>query len=184
MADLSIESVNPRTFLEQKVKEILDIFNKDTGAEDIQNFADELSIATSSPSTDAPVEEPGAFERIRRRDLDSDRSIFSQRVERQMEKTGMDQEKARQAVLDRRASREERLEKLIEDFGYKTPKAKRILRYTNLNRPDSEDSSASEPNYNRSRRILDLARRKGLTRAEAASILASREERLRKEKMD
>jgi hypothetical protein len=113
----------------------------------------------------------------RRRNLSPRSSVFSQRVERQMANNNMDVEAARQAVRDRRAARQDRIQKLQEEFGYSTPQAKKVLRYTTRNAaPVEADAAPVEPNYNRSRRIIDTSRRKGLTRAEAATILSSRAE--------
>lgn len=169
------ENANAFAFLQDKVDKLLDAFSNTT-ARITPEYIDEILIKPSAPSvvpTDS-VEGIARLGRIRRRDLDSDRSVFSQRVERQMENTGMDAEEARQAVLDRRAARKERLKNLREELGITGRKARNVLSYDNRNRATNEDGTSSEANYNRSRRIIDMARRKGLTRSEAADILASR----------
>ena len=163
-------------FLQNKVDKLLDAFSNTT-ARITPEYVDDI-LGTSSPTSTASSEpaETTAPVSIRRRDLDSDRSVFSQRVERQMANTGMDAEEARQAVLDRRAARQERLGNLQEELGLGRRKAARVLRYDNRNKVKNETDPASESDYNRSRRIIEMARRKGLTRAEAAGILGSRDQ--------
>ena len=164
-------------FLQDKVDKVLDAFSNTT-ARVTPEYVDEILFApvTTSGISSEPAEQSVAPVSVRRRDLDPDRSVFSQRVERQMANTGMDEEEARQAVLDRRAARQERLKNLEEELGLGRRKAARVLRYDNRNKITNEDSTSSEPNYNRSRRIIEMARRKGLTRAEAAAILSSRDQ--------
>lgn len=173
------QNADVRAFLEKKVDEVLDLFSK-SSARATPEFADEIlnasqeSVVPVSTEPVAPAEPVTPIGGIRRRDLDADRSVFSQRLERQMANTGMAEEEARQAILDRRAARQERLKNLREELGLTNRKARGVLRYDRLNRSEDEDGAAAEANYNRSRRIIDMARRKGLTRAEAANILASR----------
>lgn len=162
--------LNPsaRNFLQNKVDELLDLFTNTTSRV-TPEFADEV-LATTTPvvSQSAPVE------RLLRRDMDPDRSIFSQRVERQIANTGMSEEEAQQAILDRRAARAERLANLQEELGLDRRKARGVLRYGNRKNATNQGEGGNEPNYKRANRVIQMSRRKGLKRAEAASILNSR----------
>lgn len=173
-----------RDFLQKKVDELLDLFTN-TRSRVTPDFADEAlatTPATTSSTTPppAPTDEAAPLGRLLRRDLDPTRSVFSQRVERQMERTGMTEEEAREAVRNRRAEREERLGNLQEELGLSRRKARPILKYGDRNRTKNEDGTTADANYNRARRVIEFARKKGLKRSEAESILRSRGEARRK----
>ena len=175
-----------RAFLREKIQPFLYILKEATTAQATPNVSENPlstvatpAAATTPAASNEVVEERAPLGRLRRRDMDANRSVFSQRVERQVANTGMTEDEARQAVLDRRAARQERLTGLQEEQGLTRRKARGVLRYGDRNRTQQEDGSTAEPDYKRARRVVEMARRKGLNRSEAASILKSRAEKRR-----
>lgn len=133
--------------------------------------------AASTPAT--PAQTPGTTPagRIRRADLDPSRSVMVQRVNQQMANTGATREEARGAVVARRDARQQQLEKIQSEQGVGQRQAQGIMKYGNKTAVAPEGGGSAVANYQLAKRVVQMANNKGLTRKEAAGVIASRKEK-------
>lgn len=127
------------------------------------------------PNTEKPAttEQKGP---LRRQDMDPNRSVMVQRVNRQMANTGATREDARAAVVARRDARQQQLEKIQSEQGVGQRQARGIMKYGNKTAVTPEGGGPAVANYQLAKRVIDMAKNKGLTRKEASGVIASRME--------
>lgn len=111
---------------------------------------------------------------LRRQDMDPNRSVMVQRVNRQMANTGATREDARAAVVARRDARQQQLEKIQSEQGVGQRQARGIMKYGNKTAVTPEGGGPAVANYQLAKRVIDMAKNKGLTRKEASGVIASR----------
>jgi hypothetical protein len=128
---------------------------------------------------DAPAGDP-TLGHLRREDMDPNRSVMAQRVERQMEKTGMTREDAKSAVLARREERQGQIADVRKEYSVGEQRARNIVQYANRNKVAGAEDGPAVANYQLAKRVVEMSRNKGLTRKEAAGVIASRQENRKK----
>lgn len=116
----------------------------------------------------------GAPGRVRRSELDPNKSVFSQRVTRTMEQQGLTREAARQVVTDRRVARKEQMADVQQQFNVGEGRSRNIVRYAKNNPVTPADGTAASPDYGFAKRVVMMARNKGLTKKEAGTVIAGR----------
>lgn len=130
------------------------------------------TLETSSTDS-APAGDP-TLGRLRRQDLDPNRSVMAQRVEHQMKKTGMTREDAKATVLARREARQAQIADVQSQYGIGAGQARNVVQYANRNKTTPEGGGPAVANYQLAQRVVRMAKNKGLTRDEAAGVINSR----------
>jgi hypothetical protein len=127
------------------------------------------------PKAEKPATTPSKGP-LRRKDMDPNRSVMVQRVNQQMANTGATREDARAAVVARRDARQQQLDKIQSEQGVGQRQAKGIMKYGNKTAVAPEGGGPAVANYQLAKRVIDMAKNKGLTRKEASGVIASRKE--------
>lgn len=127
------------------------------------------------PKAEKPATTPSKGP-LRRQDMDPNRSVMVQRVNQQMANTGATREDARAAVVARRDARQQQLDKIQSEQGVGQRQAKGIMKYGNKTAVAPEGGGPAVANYQLAKRVIDMAKNKGLTRKEASGVIASRME--------
>lgn len=133
------------------------------------------STSATTASTSATTGDPN-LGRLKRRDMDPNRSVMAQRVEHQMKKTGMTREDAKSAILARREVRQGQIADVQSQYGVGAGQARNIVQYANRNKVAGTEGQPAVANFDAAKRIVQMARNKGLTRKEAAGVIEMRKQ--------
>lgn len=130
----------------------------------------------STPAT--PAQTPGTTPagRIRRADLDPNRSVMVQRVDNVMQKTGMNREDAKATVVARREARQAQIADVQSQYGVGAGQARNIVQYANRNKVAGAEGQPAVANYQLAKRVVQMANNKGLSRKEAAGVINMRKQ--------
>jgi len=133
--------------------------------------ANSSTTATTTPATGDPT-----LGRLKRRDMDPNRSVMSQRVEHQMKKTGMTREDAKAAVVARRVERQGQIAGVQSQYDVGAGQARNIVQYANRNKVAGAEGQPAVANYQLAKRVVQMAKNKGLSRKEAAGVINMRKQ--------
>lgn len=137
------------------------------------------TAASSTPATGTasiPAATTTAPGPLKRADMDPNRSVMVQRVNQQMANTGATREEARGAVVARRDARQQQLNAIQSEQGVGRGQAVGIMKYGNKTAVAPEGGGPAVANYQLAKRVVQMANNKGLTRKEAAGVIASRKQ--------
>lgn len=132
---------------------------------------------TTPAATDTTTVGDATLGRLKRKDMDPNRSIMAQRVEHQMKKTGMTREDAKSTVLARRKARQMQIADVQSQYDIGARQARNIVQYANQNKVAGTEGQPAVANYQLAQRVVQMAKNKGLSRNEAAGVIASRREK-------
>ena len=141
--------------------------------EEKRKAAKESGASANTNPAQAPATTP-ATSPIRRADLDPNRSVMVQRVNQQMANTGATREEARGQVVARRDARQQQLEKIQSEQGVGQRQARGIMKYGNKTAVVPESGGPAVANYQLAKRVVQMAKNKGLSREEAAKVISGR----------
>lgn len=133
--------------------------------------------ATAPNAMPAATTGDATLGRLKRKDMDPNRSVMAQRVEHQMKKTGMTREDAKAAVVARREARQAQIADIQSQYGVGAGQARNIVQYANRNKVAGAEGQPAVANYQLAKRVVQMAKNKGLSRSEAAGVIASRKEK-------
>ena len=128
---------------------------------------------SGAPANTNPAQAPAATPAtspIRR----PNRSVMVQRVNQQMANTGATREEARGQVVARRDARQQQLEKIQSEQGVGRRQARGIMKYGNKTAVVPEGGGPAVANYQLAKRVVQMAKNKGLSREEAAKVISGR----------
>lgn len=135
------------------------------------------ATATAPNAMPAATTGDATLGRLKRKDMDPNRSVIAQRVEHQMKKTGMTREDAKATVLARREARQAQIADVQSQYGVGAGQAQNIVQYANRNKVAGAEGQPAVANYQLAKRVVQMSKNKGLSRSEAAGVIASRKEK-------
>lgn len=95
------------------------------------------------------------------------REAFKERIARVKEKTGETRKDAKATVMERRDERQKEV--------------RGVVNYANKNKTAATEGAAPTTDYAKAKRVVEMAKRKNITRKEAAGIISSKRDARRAE---
>lgn len=102
------------------------------------------------------------------------REAFKERTARVREKTNGTRKDAKATVMERRDERQKELRSIKKEYNLSKKEAGGILKYANKNKTSGTEGAAPTADYAKAKRVVEMAKRKNITRKEAAGIIDSR----------
>lgn len=130
----------------------------------------------TTPTATTPTTGDPTLGRLKRKDMDPNRSVMAQRVEHQMKKTGMTREDAKAAVVERREVRQGQIADVQSQYGIGAGQARKIVQYANRNKVAGAEGQPAVANFALAKRVVQMAKNKDLTRKEAAGVINMRKQ--------
>ena len=104
------------------------------------------------------------------------REAFKERIARVKEKTGMTRKDAKGVVTERRDARQKQIADAKEQYGLGQRQARGVVKYANNNKTAATEGATPTADLAKAKRVVQMAKNKGLTRKEAAGIIQGRKE--------
>jgi len=101
---------------------------------------------------------------------------MAQRVNQVMEKTGMTRQDAKSTVVARRDARQQQLTYVKEQYGLGQRQARGVVKYANNNKTAATEGATPTADLATAKRVVQMAKNKGLTRKEAAGVIQGRKQ--------
>jgi hypothetical protein len=109
------------------------------------------------------------------------REAFKERIARVKEKTGETRKDAKATVMERRDERQKEVRGVKKEYDLNKKEARGVVNYANKNKTAATEGAAPTADYAKAKRVVEMAKNKGITRKEAAGIISSRRDARRAE---